>query len=173
YWARVVRNDPTYHDTAEKRAAYRGMLETMLADYNVPAAFSFLPWAESHYNPRARNRFTGAAGLWQLMPRTARQYGLAVGGGIDERYDPQKATAAAARYLKDLLSIFGDDDFLLVLAAYNAGDGAILYSLKRIPDPVKDRNFWYLVQHDLIPEETQRYVLKIVALMALEEGATE
>ena len=103
------------------------------------------------------------------MPATAKQYGLQINEIVDERLDPLKCTQAAALYLKDLISIFGKQSFLLVLAAYNAGDGAILYSLKQIHDPTKDRNFWYLYKNNLIPEQTKQYVIKIVALIILKD----
>ncbi|RPJ04773.1 MAG: lytic transglycosylase domain-containing protein, partial [Spirochaetaceae bacterium] len=113
----------------------------------------------------AYNRYSGAAGLWQLLPATARHYGIRVDRGLDQRFEPEASTKAASLYLKDLISIVGKESMLLVLAAYNAGDATIVFALKQIPDPVKDRNFWYLYKNNLIPEETRQYVLRILALI--------
>ncbi|MBN1799609.1 MAG: transglycosylase SLT domain-containing protein [Spirochaetales bacterium] len=161
------KQDPSYSETLEKRARYEDVIERIFSENNIQLDFSYIAWVESHYDPYAFNRRSGAGGMWQLMPATARQYGLRVDRSVDERLDPEKSTRAAALYFKDLISVFGKDSFLLVLAAYNAGDYTILYSLKQIKDPVKDRTFWYLYKNDLIPEETKQYVLKILALIIL------
>jgi hypothetical protein len=168
-WMEKVTRDEAFRSTIEQRAAYKDMIEEILRSNNLPADYSLIVWAESRYDPNARNSRTGAAGLWQLLPRTARANGLRVNRQVDERLDPARSTQAAAIYLKDLVSVFGKDSFLLVLAAYNAGDNAVLYGLKQIQDPINDRNFWYLYTHNLIPSETKQYVLKIVALAIVAE----
>lgn len=168
-WARIVQADPLYPQVMERRRLYKNMMESILGEEKIPLVFTYIPWVESGYDPRAVNRGSGAAGMWQLMDFTARYYGLSVGAGVDDRLNPEKSTRAAARFLRDLVSVFGDDDFLLILAAYNAGEPGILASLRRIEDPVRDRNFWYLDRNNLIPEETKAYVVKIVACMALDE----
>jgi pSer/pThr/pTyr-binding forkhead associated (FHA) protein len=164
-----IREDSSFDSTLEKRNDYLELINRILKGNNVPPDFSFIVWVESHYNPYAYNGRTGARGMWQLLAATARQYGLRVDRWVDERLDPEKSTQAAALYLKDLVSILGKDSFLLVLAAYNAGDYTILYSLKQIQDPIKDRNFWYLYKNNLIPQETKQYVLKILALIILTD----
>jgi pSer/pThr/pTyr-binding forkhead associated (FHA) protein len=165
-----VRREPSFRETYEKRAQYKDVIEQIFSKNNIQLDFSYIAWVESHYDPNAYNARSGARGMWQLMPDTARQYGLRVDRRLDERLDPEKSTEAAALYFKDLISIFGKDSFLLVLAAYNAGDYTILYSLKQIQDPVKDRNFWYLYKNDLIPQETKQYVLKILALIIIDDS---
>jgi hypothetical protein len=167
---RTQQQDPLYSDTLEKRVQYEDVIERIFSETNIQLDFSYIAWVESHYNPDAFNRHSGAGGMWQLMPDTARQYGLRVDRRVDERLDPEKSTRAAALYFKDLISIFGKDSFLLVLAAYNAGDYTVLYSLKQIKDPVKDRTFWYLYKNDLVPEETKQYVLKILALIVINNS---
>ncbi len=166
----AMQQDRLFQDTLEKRAEYKDLIEQIFSENNILLDFSFIAWVESHYNPYAYNTRSGARGMWQLMPATARQYGLRVDRRVDERLDPEKSARAAALYFKDLISIFGKDSFLLVLAAYNAGDYTILYSLKQIQDPIKDRNFWYLYKNDLIPGETKQYVLKILALIIITES---
>jgi uncharacterized protein YbgA (DUF1722 family) len=162
-----VRLDGSFNATLERRKVYKDLIERIFAEQNIQPDFSYIAWVESHYDPRAVNPRSGAAGMWQLMPATARQYGLRVDSQVDERLDPEKSTRAASLYFKDLISILGRDSFLLVVAAYNAGDYTVLYALKQIQDPVKDRNFWYLYKHNLIPEETKQYVLKILALIVI------
>jgi hypothetical protein len=163
----ILMAEEEFGPTLERFRGYRRMIERTLERHNLPADFSLIVWAESHCNPQARNYRSGAAGMWQLIPFTARGYGLIVAGKVDERLDPERATQAAAQYLKDLSSILGKDSFLLVLAAYNAGDNAVIFGLRQIKDPVHDRNFWYLYKHDLLPEETKEYVLRIVALVII------
>lgn len=168
-WMDRIRSDEAFQAAAEGRLEYQSMIEGILISNGLPVDYSLIVWAESQYNPKAHNYRTGAAGMWQLVPRTARAYGLRVDRQVDERLDPTRATQAAALYLKDLVSMFGKDSFLLVLAAYNAGDGAVLYGLKQIQDPVRDRNFWYLSTHALVPAETREYVLKVVALAIVSQ----
>lgn len=168
-WVENVTQETTFHATVELYHEYNGMIENVLAGHNLSADYSLIVWAESRYEREARNSRSGAAGMWQLLPKTARAYGLRIDRGTDERLDPVRSTEAASLYLGDLVSMFGKDSFLLVLAAYNAGDSAVLYGLKKIEDPVKDRNFWYLYTHNLIPNETKQYVLKIVALIIVGE----
>ncbi len=169
-WVETVRNDRAFASIAERRNEYKDMIESTLRKNNLPVEYSLIAWAESQYDPFARNGRSRAAGMWQLLPATARGYGLQVDRYADDRLDPVKATQAAALYLNDLVSIFGHDSFLLVLAAYNAGDGVVRYGLKRIQDPVKDRDFWYLYKNNLLPGETKQFVLKVVALIIIADG---
>lgn len=101
----------------------------------------------------------GARGLWQLMPDTARRYGLIVSESKDERLDPEKATWAATQYLRDLHEVFGD--WRLVLAAYNAGEDAISRAIARSGS----REFDVLSLKRAIPEETRKYVPAVLAAM--------
>lgn len=148
-----------------RRNEYRNMIESTFKKNNIPVDLSYIAFVESNYDPKAFNRRSGAKGMWQLMPETAKQYGLKVSKKVDERTDPEKSTQAAAEYINDLLAIFGVESFTIAVAAYNAGDGFLRSSLRQIEDPRKDRNFWYLYNKNLIPAETQEYVLKILALM--------
>jgi pSer/pThr/pTyr-binding forkhead associated (FHA) protein len=163
-----LRRDPAFPAARSQRLKYKDMIERILIENNLPVDFSFIPWAESGYNPLAYNAGSQAGGMWQLIPATARSYGLRVDSSKDERFDPVKATHAAALCIRDLISVFGNDSFLLDLAAYNAGDFGVFYALKKIENPIRDRGFWYLYEHNLIPEETKRYVLTILALIVIE-----
>ncbi len=168
----LVQAEDTFRESAERRRLYKDAIEDALRRNGLAADYSLLAWVESHYEPRARNWRSGAAGMWQLLPATARAYGLRVNRAVDERLDAGRSTEAAVKYLKDIVSMFGKDSFLLTLAAYNAGDAAVLYALKQIKDPVNDRTFWYLYQNNLIPPETKEYVLRVVALIIVT-NATE
>ena len=86
---------------------YTPIFEEALESYQLPLELKYLPVIESALNPGATSR-VGAAGLWQFMIATGKQYGLEVTSLIDERRDPIKASYAAARYLKDLYEMFGD-----------------------------------------------------------------
>jgi len=163
-------SDNTYKISMDNRKKYIDMIEDIFKAYKVPFELSYLALIESNYNPKSYNKYSGARGLWQLMPETAVQYGLIVNKKIDERTDPVKSTQAAAAYLHNLISIFGVHSFTLTIAAFNVGDGTIMYSLKKIDDPVKDRNFWYLYKNDLIPDETKEYVLKALAIIIMSEN---
>ena len=164
-----INNDSALNEILGRRFKYLNTIERVLSENNIPKDFSFLVWVESKYDPLAYNSYSGAKGMWQMMPATARQYGLTVNSTIDERTDPEKSTQAAAAYLNDLISIFGADSFTLAIAAYNAGDGAILYRLKQVENPITDRNFWYLCKNDLLPAETKHYVIQVIALMVLSK----
>ena len=113
-------------------------------------------YVESRGNPLALSS-KGARGVYQFMPETARRYGLRVGAGHDERTDPLKARAAAARYLDDLFARFGD--WKLALAAYNAGEGRVQNIIER----TGIRDFTRMAWLRLLPEETRRYVPAVLA----------
>jgi membrane-bound lytic murein transglycosylase D len=97
------------------------------------------------------------------MPRTANDYGLRVGDGVDERQDPEKSTQAAAQYLQHLVFEFGSDALLLALAGYNFGQERVRGRLKQLEDPFHDRSYWRLVERGLLPAETAAYVARFTA----------
>ncbi len=123
----------------------------------LPALLALLPLVESGYRPDARSP-VGALGLWQLMPATAMRYGVPVATAYDGRLAVPQATDAALSYLTDLHQLF-DGDWLLALAAYNCGENRV----KRVQQQSQQSQYWQLP----LPEETRRYVPRLLALAQL------
>lgn len=142
-----------------KRAnRYFPMIAPILEQNGVPVDFIYLAAIESSLNVRAYSR-ANAAGLWQFLAATAKQYGLEVNDEVDERYHPEKSTLAACKYLKAGYKKYGH--WATVAASYNAGMGRISGALEK---QLVDNSF------DLyLNEETSRYVFRFLAMkMVLE-----
>ena len=136
-------------------AEYRHYVRQQLAKKKMPSFLQYLPIVESEYKANAVS-VSGATGLWQFMAATGKRYGLRINSMIDERRDPTKASYAAANYLSDLYSIFGD--WNLVIAAYNAGPDNITKAIHRAKG-VKD--YWHIYPY--LPKETRGYVPAFIA----------
>ena len=136
---------------------YLPMISTALREEGLPDELAYLALIESGFVTNATS-IHGAAGLWQFVPSTARQYGLRIDGWIDERRDPVKSTHAAAAYLKDLHDYFGR--WYLATAAYNAGQGAV----DRAMQNSKTKDFSSLAENVKLREETRNFVPKFVAV---------
>jgi pSer/pThr/pTyr-binding forkhead associated (FHA) protein len=157
----------------ERSRRYFPMIRATFSEKNVPIELAYVSMLESGFNTQAVSH-AGAAGMWQFMPHTARRYGLRVDGGIDERTDPEKATRAAAAYFKDLIAIFGSrSSVLLCMAAYNAGEQRVINALKRIDDPVRDRDFWHLYRMGWLAKETNEYIPQVIALIIISDNPEE
>lgn len=134
---------------------YFPLFEEVLDANDMPLELKFLPIIESALNPRALSR-VGASGLWQFMYYTGKQHGLEITSYVDERRDPYKASQAAAKFLRDLYSIFGD--WYLAIAAYNCGPGNVNRAIARSGG---QRDFWKIYYH--LPRETRGYVPAFIA----------
>ena len=134
---------------------YMPIFEEALEAYNLPLELKYLPVIESGLNPKAVSG-KGAAGLWQLMPATGRQYNLQINTFVDERLDPIKSSYAAARLLADLYKRFGD--WSLVLAAYNCGPTRVSNAIEKTGN---NTDFWQI--YELLPKETRGYVPAFIA----------
>ena len=124
----------------------------------MPGEIALLPGVESGFRPTAYSRH-GAAGLWQFMPATGRYFGLKQDWWYDARRDPVASTDAALGYLQKLHKRF-DGDWLLAIAAYNAGGGTVARAMRKNLERDKPVDFWSL---DL-PAETRQYVPRLLAL---------
>lgn len=134
---------------------YFPMFEEALARYNLPMELKYLPIIESALNPNA-NSSANAIGLWQFMYSTGKMYKLEISTFVDERRDPQKATDAAVRYLRDLYNIY--HDWHLVIAAYNCGPGNVNKAIKRSGNA---KDYWKIYYS--LPKETRGYVPAFIA----------
>ena len=134
---------------------YTPIFEEALEAYGIPLELKYLPVIESALNPRATSH-AGAAGLWQFMVATGKQYGLEINSLVDERRDPIKSSYAAAQYLKDLYKIFGD--WNLVIAAYNCGPDNINKAIHRANG---EADYWKIYPY--LPRETRGYVPAFIA----------
>lgn len=134
---------------------YIPIFEEALEAYGLPLELKYLPVIESALNPKATSH-AGAAGLWQFMVATGKQYGLEINSLIDERRDPIKSSYAAAHYLKDLYNIFGD--WSLVIAAYNCGPENINKAIHRADGQA---DYWKIYPY--LPRETRGYVPAFIA----------
>jgi hypothetical protein len=132
----------------------RLLIDPILRQEGVPTELAAVVLVESSGQPLALSP-KGARGVWQFMPDTARRYGLAVDASQDERLDVVKSTRAAARYLRDLYTQFGN--WPLALAAYNSGERL----LRQMVDSTGSSDFSVIRQH--LPLETQNYVPAVLA----------
>lgn len=161
-----VRYFVKYYSTTAKRSfqellarsgKYLPMIAKVLSQEGLPEELAYLALLESNFNVTTTSP-SGAVGLWQFVPVTARQYGLRIDEWVDERRDPVKSTRAAAAYLKDLHQFFGR--WYLATAAYNAGQGAI----DRAVQASGAKDFWSLSDKARLTEETRNFVPKFVAI---------
>jgi membrane-bound lytic murein transglycosylase D len=144
---------------------YFPMFEEILDSYNLPLELKYLAVVESALIPNAGSH-AGAKGLWQFMYGTGKMYGLQVTSMVDDRYDPYKATIAAAEHLTDLYDIY--HDWSLVLAAYNSGAGNVNKAIRRSGGV---KNYWAIWPY--LPRETRGYVPAFIAVNYLMNFAPE
>ena len=136
---------------------YNDMIRRVLRQEGVPQDLIYLAQAESAFQPAAVSR-AGARGLWQFMPFRGEEYDLDRNYWVDERSDPEKATRAAARHMRDLYDMFGD--WYLVMAAYNSGPMNVVKAIER----TGYADFWDLQRLHALPKQTQNYVPIIIAM---------
>jgi membrane-bound lytic murein transglycosylase D len=141
---------------------YFEIIEPILRQDTIPDDFKYLALAESGFDPRIVSP-SGAAGIWQFMKTTGKEYGLEVNEEVDERFNIEKATHAACKYLKDSYRKYGN--WTIVAASYNTGRG----NIDRFTNRQKQESYYdlYLV------EETNRYVYRILALKTILESPAE
>jgi membrane-bound lytic murein transglycosylase D len=145
---------------------YRPLIQRILDEEGVPQELIFLAQAESGFYPRALSR-KSAAGMWQFMAWRGREYGLEQTSSTDDRLDPEKATRAAARHLRDLYKSLGD--WYLALAAYNCGPACVERAVQR----TGYADFWELRARNALPTETSNYVPIILAMTIMAKNAKD
>ena len=159
YWIEWYQQHPEAIDRYMKDA--RPWIYHVFHEVNarhVPGEIALLPFIESGYNPRARN-ISGASGLWQLTPQAASEVGLTFSRSYDPRNDPLESTHAALDYFQWLSDNWFDDDWVLMLAVYNAGVGRVNKAIHQS----NTRNYFELP----LPSETRLYVPRLLALAAI------
>jgi membrane-bound lytic murein transglycosylase D len=161
-------NHPSYIDRVQTRAEpFLYSIVRQFEKYEIPGEIALLPVIESAFQPHAVSP-ANAAGIWQFIPSTGRLYGLKQNRTYDGRRDVYASTRAAIKYLKKLHSDF-NGDWLLALAAYNCGEGAVARAIQRNLARNLPTDFWSL---DL-PDETRSYVPRLLAVAKLFAGADQ
>lgn len=161
---RVGRN--TLVNGWRRSTPYRAMIQKTLAEEGVPQELIYLAQAESGFIPRAVSH-KAAAGMWQFVRFRGREYGLASDSQVDWRLDPERATRAAARHLRDLYDQFGD--WYLAMAAYNCGPGCVDRAVQR----TGYADYWELRRRGAIPKETSNYVPIVLAMTIVSKNAEQ
>jgi len=172
--------------TALKRAQDHGYIPRIASAFieqNLPPQYFYLAMQESDFDPTRSGpptRWGLAKGMWQFIPDTGKRYGLKIGpfanvgtvDQLDDRLDWEKATPAAARYIKDIYSTDAQASGLLVMASYNWGEWRVIDYLRKMPQNPRQRNFWkFLAQYkEQIPLQTYEYVFSIVSAAVIGEN---
>jgi membrane-bound lytic murein transglycosylase D len=147
---------------------YLPMIQQVFRAEGLPLDLAYVPLIESSFRPEALSR-ASAKGVWQFMKGTALENGLKHDWYIDERSDPQKATVAAANYLKTLAEMFGGD-WHLALASYNGGPGRVQRAIKQ----VGKTDFWLIsAKPKALPRETREYVPMILAAIVIARNPAQ
>jgi membrane-bound lytic murein transglycosylase D len=147
---------------------YLPMIEEEFRAQGLPLDLAYIPLIESAFKTNAQSR-AKAKGLWQFMRATGLEHGLKQNWYIDERSDPEKATRAAAQYLKTLGRMF-EGDWHLAMASYNGGPGRVQRAIKRS----RKGDFWELTATSrYLPRETREYVPMILAAMVIAKNPSQ
>jgi membrane-bound lytic murein transglycosylase D len=152
----------------QRGVKYLPMIQAEFREQGLPLDLAYIPLIESAFKNTARSRVK-ALGMWQFMSYTGREHGLTQNWYIDERSDPEKATEAAAQYLKTLGEMF-DGDWHLALASYNGGPGRVQRAMKRSGKT----DFWQLTKTSrYLPRETREYVPMILAAIVIAKNPAQ
>jgi membrane-bound lytic murein transglycosylase D len=156
------------HESLTRGTRYLPMIQSVFKAEGLPLDLAYIPVIESGFKTNALSK-ASAKGPWQFMRATATEQGLKTDWYVDERSDPEKATVAAAKYLKSLRDLF-DGDWHLVLAAYNGGLGRVQRAMKR----AGKEDFWSLsTSTRYLPRETREYVPLILAAIIVAKNPTQ
>ncbi|PLX93860.1 MAG: lytic transglycosylase [Desulfuromonas sp.] len=153
----------TFTRWMQRSSRYLPMMREIFAREGLPQDLATLAMVESGFNSNAHS-WANAVGHWQFIESTGRMYGLDNDWWRDERRDVEKATLAAARYLKDLYQRF-DGNWYLAVASYNAGPGKISRAIKKY----HTTDFWELSKGSYLQDETKNYVPKLLAALLISK----
>jgi membrane-bound lytic murein transglycosylase D len=142
---------------------YKPLIERIFAEEGVPQELIYIAQAESGFLPRAVSN-KRAVGMWQFIAGTGAQYELVRTSTTDDRFDPEKATRAAAKHLKELYTRYGD--WYLAIAAYDCGAGAVDRAVER----TGYADYWELLKRHALPKETASYVPIIIAMTIMAKN---
>jgi membrane-bound lytic murein transglycosylase D len=152
----------------QRGVPYLPMIQKEFREQGLPLDLAYIPLIESAFKNTARSR-AKAQGMWQFMSYTGREHGLTLNWYVDERSDPEKATQAAAKYLKTLGNMF-EKDWHLAMASYNGGPGRVQRAIRRSG---KD-DFWALTATSrYLPRETREYVPMILAAIVIAKNPSQ
>jgi membrane-bound lytic murein transglycosylase D len=155
-------------DGMRRGSKYLPMIQNVFRAEGLPLDLAYVPLIESAFKPNALSRVK-AKGVWQFMTGTATENGLRTDWYIDERSDPEKATVAAAKYLRTLSSLF-NGDWHLALASYNGGPGRMQRAIKT----AHLDDFWQLAERPrILPRETREYVPMILAAIVIARNPAQ
>ena len=147
------------YNVLESAMEYRLFVRKSVQDKKLPEILEYLPVVESNYKTSAKSK-SGAIGMWQFMANSVYPF-LILDDFVDERLDPWKSTEAALKKLTENYNYF--NDWLIAIAAYNCGVGAMNKILRK----AEKKDFWYLVDKKLLPQQTADYVPKLIAIADL------
>ena len=147
------------YNVLESAMEYRLFVRKSVQNRNLPEILEYLPVVESNYKTSAKSK-SGAIGMWQFMANSVYPF-LILDDFVDERLDPWKSTEAALKKLTENYNYF--NDWLIAIAAYNCGVGAMNKILRK----AEKKDFWYLVDKKLLPQQTADYVPKLIAIADL------
>jgi membrane-bound lytic murein transglycosylase D len=152
----------------QRGVKYLPMIQAEFREQGLPLDLAYIPLVESAFKNTARSRVK-AMGMWQFMSYTGREHGLTLNWYVDERQDPEKATKAAAQYLKTLGKMF-DGDWHLALASYNGGPARVQRAMRRS----RKDDFWELTTSSrYLPRETREYVPMILAAIVIAKNPAQ
>ena len=164
--ARHAAHPGATRHTLQRAEPYLWEIIEQVESRNIPLEVALLPAIETRFNPKARSP-RGAAGLWQFLASTGKIYGLTQDSWQDGRLDTVNATRAALDYLSYLHGRY--DDWLLALAAYNAGEGRVARAIEKNRKEGKPADYWNIS----LPEETKRYVPRLLGLAHFIKNADD